>query len=139
MGFGKILEQWESSEEGKKAAKKSRLSSVKEKAKPPSYPTGKAQLGALKRMKAQAELDLHGFTASEAQTEVADFLASAAAKRLLKVRIVHGRGLHSKDGKGVLRDVVESVLKESPHVRTWATPPPREGGDGAVWVVLKRG
>lgn len=146
MDFKDILEQWESTAEGKKAAERGRFSrmiSEKERTtesrKHSGYRTGKASLGTLKSMRAQAELDLHGVTGLEARTLVLEFLASSVDRRLKKVRIVHGRGLHSREGRAVLRDVVEDVLKNSPLVRTYGNPPPAEGGTGAVWVVLQRG
>lgn len=149
MDFKDILEQWESSSEGRKAAGNSRFSHIlREKeageqadkdGKERGYRTGKASLGRLKGMRVQAELDLHGVTGAEARTLVEEFLRESVGERLLKVRIVHGRGLHSSDGKAVLRDVVENVLRASPLVRAFGNPPPAEGGTGAVWVILQRG
>lgn len=146
MDFKDILEQWESSPEGRKAADESRFSRMmREKEQSDhkkahrGYKTGKASLGALKSMKSQAELDLHGVTGNEARLMVQHFLAESVEKRLQKVRIVHGRGLHSKEGQSVLRDVVAQVVSESPNVRAFGTPPPAEGGTGAMWVILQRG
>lgn len=149
MDFEKILEQWESSPEGKKAAGNSRFSHIlrekEEGAQDPGrykgngYRTGKASLGRLKGMRPQAELDLHGLTGAEAKTLVEQFLRRSVDGRLEKVRIVHGRGLHSAEGKAVLKDVVGQVLQSSPLVRAFGYPPPAEGGTGAVWVILQRG
>ncbi|HLW21683.1 MAG TPA: Smr/MutS family protein, partial [Sphaerochaetaceae bacterium] len=85
------------------------------------------------------ELDLHGVFGDEARRLVHQFLSDSVDKRLQKVRIVHGRGLHSREGRAVLRTVVEEELRTSPLVRTYGTPPPAEGGTGAVWVILQRG
>jgi DNA-nicking Smr family endonuclease len=142
MDFEEILAQWESTPEGKQAAKDSRLSRMKQdkrQKQSTGYRTGKASLGVLKAMRPQAELDLHGVTGNEARVMVSDFLHESVKRRLQKVRIVHGRGLHSPDGKAVLRDVVQDVLQHSPLVRSYGNPPPAEGGIGAVWVILQRG
>ncbi|MFA7643570.1 MAG: Smr/MutS family protein [Sphaerochaetaceae bacterium] len=149
MDFQDILEQWEKSQEGRKAADDSRFSHImrekdaglhqSEHRKGSGYKTGKASLGPLKSMRAQDELDLHGHTGAEAKELVSAFLAESVTKRLQKVRIVHGRGLHSPDGKAVLKDVVDEVLRSSPYVRAYGKTPPSEGGSGAVWVILQRG
>ncbi|MEA5030556.1 MAG: Smr/MutS family protein [Sphaerochaeta sp.] len=150
MDFKDILEQWESTPDGKKAADDSRFSHmVREKEeglkqsghrdRTGSYRTGRASLGPLKSMRPQAELDLHGVTGNEARVLVNDFLSESVGNHLQKVRIVHGRGLHSPDGKAVLKDVVAEVLESSPYVRAYGNPPPGEGGTGAVWIILQRG
>ncbi len=150
MDFKDILEQWESSPEGQKAAEDGRFSHVlKEKeagsriSAPPGthtvYHSGHASLVQLKNLRPQAELDLHGVTAEEAQRMVEDFLRESLNRKLVKVRIVHGRGLHSPDGRSVLKDVVLRTLKASPYVRATGTPAPVDGGSGAVWVILQRG
>ncbi|MDD2296233.1 MAG: Smr/MutS family protein [Sphaerochaetaceae bacterium] len=150
MDFKDILEQWESSSEGQKAAGNGRFSHILQEKEEGlhqpkahkdrgGYRTGKASMGRLKSMRPQAELDLHGFTGEESRLMVHDFLKESVTKRLQKVRIVHGRGLHSVDGKAVIRDVVVEELQNSPYVRAYGNPPPVEGGSGAVWVILQRG
>lgn len=149
MDFKEILERWEASSGEGKAAGNSRLSRmIKEKdaglhesetRTSNGYRTGRASLGRLKAMRPEAELDLHGVTGSEARSLVEAFLRAAVDKRMMKVRIVHGRGLHSSDGKAVLKEVVREVLERSPLVRAHGNPPPAEGGSGAVWVILQRG
>jgi DNA mismatch repair protein MutS2 len=47
------------------------------------------------------------------------------------VRIVHGKGT------GALREAVRDVLVRHPLVRSFETPPEREGGDGVTIVYLK--
>lgn len=139
MGFEEILNRWEASKEGKKAAKQSRLPHKTSTSSKKGYPSGQASLGRLKKMRVQATLDLHGLTKEEASSEVLTFLAESVKKHLHKVQIVHGRGLHSPGGRGVLKEVVESILSESRYVRLYGTPTPSEGGEGAVWVILKKG
>ena len=146
MDFKEIFEQWEKT----KAAKKSRFSHViaekeaglhRENETPQysGYLTGRSSLGKLKGMRSQAKLDLHGYTSEEARQIITQFLEDSVAQSLQKVTIVHGRGLHSVDGKGVIKDVVKDVLDNSPLVREYGNPQPVEGGSGAVWVILQRG
>lgn len=150
MDFKDILEQWESTPEGRKAATDGRFSRMLqekeenllrlEKIKTHSgYKTGRASLGVLKSMRPQAELDLHGVTGNEARLLVEQFLRNSVEKRLQKVRIVHGRGLHSREGQAILPDLVAEIVGKSPLVRAYGNPPPAEGGSGAIWVILQRG
>jgi len=150
MDFKDILEQWESSPEGQKAVEKGRFSHVlkekedgiRKKAHPGAraeFPTGRAALGYFKSLETQDNLDLHGRTSEEAERLVEEFLKESFNQRLVKVRIVHGRGLHSPDGRAVLKDVVMRILKRSTYVRATGVASPSEGGSGAVWVVLQRG
>jgi DNA-nicking Smr family endonuclease len=55
------------------------------------------------------------------------------------VRIVHGRGLHSRDGVGVLKKLVIDELKKSKYVRGYGNAPPEQGGSGATYIILQRG
>jgi DNA-nicking Smr family endonuclease len=57
----------------------------------------------------QAQLDLHGATASRAIQQAGAFIRRARADGLFTVRIIVGKGLHSESG-AVLPDVVEDLL-----------------------------
>jgi hypothetical protein len=57
----------------------------------------------------QAQLDLHGATASKAHQQATAFIRRARADGLFTVRIIVGKGLHSEGG-AVLPDVVEDLL-----------------------------
>ena len=59
----------------------------------------------------QEELDLHGFTGSEAERMTEKFIRQTAALKYRTVRIITGKGLHS-NGPAVLPEVVEIKLKE---------------------------
>lgn len=88
-------------------------------------------------MRAQDVLDLHGLTVEEASKMTLQFLSDAHTKGLYKVMIIHGKGHHSKEGRGVLRDVVYRCLESSPHAGQHGIPEQADGGSGAVWVVIK--
>ena len=57
----------------------------------------------------QMELDLHGNTAPEAQQKTVTFIENARQKKIRTVRIIVGKGLHSR-GKAVLPDIVEDTI-----------------------------
>ena len=59
----------------------------------------------------QDELDLHGYTASEAENKTDFFISHCQNNRLKTIRIITGKGLHSPQGP-VLQGVVEAKLME---------------------------
>lgn len=80
-----------------------------------------------------AELDLHGYTADEARMEINDFLEEGREKGWHRVRIVVGKGLHSKHGP-VLPYRVQACLRE--HGLEWKPAKLEFGGEGAYEVNL---
>jgi len=58
----------------------------------------------------QAEIDLHGCIAPEAEAKTLAFLDRARATRLTLVRIITGKGLHSEEGP-VLPGLVDQLLR----------------------------
>ncbi len=88
----------------------------------------------------EEDLDLHGLREDEARRAVAQAVADAATRGVRALRIVHGKGLHSP-GEPVLRDAVRGWLGRPPlsaRLAAFAPAPPREGGDGATLVCLRR-
>ena len=127
MDFNLILEQWEkkNNKYPDKDTEKNRTDSEKA-----------LNIKLLRKMRPQAELDLHGLKSAEAETAVWDFLTESRAKGLTKVQIIHGKGIHSSDG-GVLKNVVDKVLKDCPFAGMSGIPDNRNGGSGSRWVILK--
>ena len=90
-------------------------------------------------LEVDAECDLHGFTAREADREVLRFVQSSQRTGLRWVRIIVGKGLHSKGGTGTLRDHVVGALSQrsaARYVLAFRTAPQRLGGTGALTVRL---
>lgn len=65
----------------------------------------------IKHQHPQSVLDLHGFTAKEAEDKTTAYVRAAAKNGLQSLLIITGKGLHS-EGEGVLRDVVETIVIE---------------------------
>ena len=85
----------------------------------------------------QAQLDLHGMTRDEARAALTPFLQTALTKGLRCVRVVHGKGLGSKNHLPVLKDKVRRWLAQSGPVLAYVQARAADGGAGAVVVLLK--
>ena len=84
------------------------------------------------------QIDLHGLTALEAREALREFLTEALARRLACVRVVHGKGLRSGPRGPVLKHAVNVWLRKVDAVLAFASAPRRDGGTGAVYVLLAR-
>jgi DNA-nicking Smr family endonuclease len=87
-----------------------------------------------------ARLDLHGMTAQQAQEKLVEFLRAMRARNERCVLVIHGKGERSP-GAGVLRGEIGAWLsqgKSREHVVAFATARDDDGGEGAVYVALRR-
>ncbi len=82
-------------------------------------------------------LDLHGYRRDDARTLLLDFLDHAQQQSYKLVRIVHGKGYNSNDNQPVLKAMVNKWLQSIPQVLAFVSTIPRDGGTGAVYVLLK--
>lgn len=89
--------------------------------------------------KIQAEIDLHGQRVDEARESLSAFLKDAIKRGLRCVRVVHGKGLGSKDRRPVLRDKVRGWLRQREEVIAFCQARGPEGGGGAVIALLRPG
>ncbi len=76
-------------------------------------------------------LDLHTFQAREVKELIPDYLAVCREKKILQVRIIHGKGT------GALRDTVHAILRRMPEVNSFRLAGDERGGWGATIVMLK--
>lgn len=87
----------------------------------------------------EAELDLHGCTVPQARERLDTFLRSARGVGKRCVRVVHGKGKTSEGKLPVLKGKVNVWLRQKGDVMAFCSAIPRDGGTGAVYVLLKRG
>lgn len=102
------------------------------------------QMRLLKRLKrgsysVRGELDLHQMRARDATEAIREFLAEAHREGAYCLRIVHGKGRRSGSERGpVLKNLVNGYLRRRKDVIAFASAPPKEGGTGAVHLLLRR-
>jgi len=85
----------------------------------------------------QGELDLHGLTVPAAREALVLFLQRCVREGWRCVRIVHGRGLRSKNGEPILRGKVGGWLGQREEILAFCQAQPADGGAGAVRVLLR--
>lgn len=85
----------------------------------------------------QAQLDLHGFTREEARRELIAFLDDSHRRGFRCVRVIHGKGLSSRNHEPVLKARIGGWLSERNDVLAFCQARPEDGGSGAVLVLLR--
>jgi len=82
-------------------------------------------------------LDLHGLTVIEARNELLEFLGECEVLGIRHAIIIHGKGFRSKD-KPVIKPMVNRWLRSTDNVLAFHSAQPKDGGSGAVYVLLKK-
>jgi DNA-nicking Smr family endonuclease len=85
----------------------------------------------------QGELDLHGLTVPAARASLVLFLQRCLREGWRCVRIIHGRGLRSKNGEPVLKSKTAIWLRQREEILAFCQARPADGGAGAVLVLLR--
>lgn len=101
------------------------------------------QQGVLRKLRrgqfnAEVELDLHGLTVAEARNALIHFLQRCREGGVRHVRIIHGQGNSSRQGRPVLKGKVALWLQQLDDVLAFTTARPEHGGAGALYLLLKR-
>jgi DNA-nicking Smr family endonuclease len=101
------------------------------------------------RLEVEAKLDLHGMRQRDAHAQLRRFLKTAQARGLKHVLVITGKGadktpsrsFYTEDERGVLRQAVPHWLSGpefAPLVVSFSQAPRRLGGEGALYVRLRR-
>ena len=85
----------------------------------------------------QDELDLHGQNSDEARSSLVAFLNSSTKRGLRCVRIIHGKGLGSKNREPVLKNKVRAWLTQREEILAYCEARSVDGGSGAMTVLLR--
>jgi len=108
-----------------------------------SYTAPGVQRTVLRKLKSgkyaiQAELDLHGMTLAIAKNELSGFLIECQHRRLLCVRIIHGKGRKHADKAPRMKPAVNQWLQGNKKILAFCSARSNDGGTGAVYALMKR-
>ena len=85
-----------------------------------------------------ATLDLHGLNVQATEIALMDFMTASLNSNKRVLRIIHGKGHTSKQPYPPLKNAVNHFLQQHPAVLAFCSAPVNDGGNGAVYVLLKR-
>jgi DNA-nicking Smr family endonuclease len=89
----------------------------------------------------QGQIDLHGLSQAEAQAAVEEYVVRMSRFRPCCIKIIHGRGINSPADRATLKEGLQRLLstrKMARYVLAYASAAYRDGGVGAVYVLLSR-
>ncbi len=95
---------------------------------------------AKEKLSIEARIDLHGMTQDEAHGRLLGFLHRSHASGLRHILIITGKG-RASSGDGILRRAVPQWFRTAPFrglVGAWASAARHHGGEGALYVRLRR-
>lgn len=84
-----------------------------------------------------ASIDLHGLTSRQAKQQLSEFLMVSIDDGCRCVHIIHGKGYGSSNNQPILKNDINVWLRQHSEVQAFCSTPPKEGGTGAVFVLLK--
>jgi DNA-nicking Smr family endonuclease len=84
------------------------------------------------------EIDLHHYTVKEAKHKTLSAILSAYYEGFQCIRIIHGKGLNSQEGNASpIKYAVNHWLRQVPIVRGFCSCVPKDGGTGAIYVLIE--
>ncbi|KTD22627.1 Smr/MutS family protein [Legionella londiniensis] len=85
----------------------------------------------------QAKLDLHGMRSDSVGGLLNRFISQELLKEHRSILIIHGKGGRFGEPP-VIKNMVYQCLKQMPEVLAFHSARPKDGGNGALYVLLKR-
>ncbi len=85
----------------------------------------------------EARLDLHGLNIDTASDALSHFILTSFNRGLRHLLIIHGKGGQQGD-IAILKSHVAHWLKQFPQVLAFHSAQPKDGGSGALYLLLKR-
>ncbi len=85
----------------------------------------------------KGQLDLHGLRSDEAREVLAEFLRESVKREWRCVRVIHGKGLGSRNRIPVLKEKVRRWLRQKDEVLAFVEARPTDGGAGVLIVLLR--
>lgn len=103
---------------------------------------GGARKSVLKKLRAgklpvESKLDLHGLNVEQAREQLIEFLNECRQFDYRHVLVVHGKGFRSENSP-VIKPMVNRWLREANEVLAFCSARPKDGGTGALYVLLRK-
>jgi DNA-nicking Smr family endonuclease len=86
----------------------------------------------------EKKLDLHGLTSSHAADKLLQCIRESTHQGLRCLLIIHGKGGRNHEEAPILKNLVNHWLSQIPQVLAFHSALAKDGGAGAVYVLLKR-
>lgn len=83
------------------------------------------------------KLDLHHVRQQQALDMVDDFITINKHKNNKYLLLIHGKGYYSQDSTPVLKNLLNQWLRNHPDVVAFESAQARDGGTGAIYVMIK--
>jgi len=84
------------------------------------------------------KIDLHGLTAAQSGIKLDQCIKTSVANSNRCILLIHGRGSRSAECFPVLKSHVNEWLRHCPSVIAFVSALPKDGGPGAMYVLLKQ-
>ncbi len=85
----------------------------------------------------EARLDLHGLKTEDARDSLCRFIQNQSQNNKRCLLIIHGKGGHL-GAPPVIKNLINRWLPQFPEVLAFHSALPKDGGHGAIYVLLKR-
>lgn len=89
------------------------------------------------RIEWQEGLDLHGFTVENSRVALKEFIQDSRSKKFRCVLLVHGKSYNHAGEVPSIKSHVNAWLRQLPEVLAFCSALPKDGGTGAVYVLLR--
>jgi len=84
----------------------------------------------------EARVDLHGHTTDEAYGVLSRFLSNALSQGYRSVLVIHGKGQRIDAQPPILKNRINYWLRDWKEIIAFCSAKPKDGGTGAVYVLL---
>ena len=89
------------------------------------------------RVAIDARLDLHRLQLEEAAERTERFIAQCTAAHFKTACVIHGKGYRSPNQTPLLKNLINLFLREHPAILAFHSARPRDGGTGAIYILLR--
>ena len=101
------------------------------------------QLKVIKRLRQghiswEQGIDLHGFNIDTARDELSQFIRSSFHQQCHVVLVVHGKAYSQSGQQPLLKSYANDWLRQLPEVLAFCSAQAKDGGTGALYVLLRR-